>query len=131
MSYVGPQCTLRRRSPSNHSGTAFSGFGDDEDGFYKTYSRAFMEVWDAEKEWADLASDSGGAGAAGENAWGRGNPPDMGGSQDPFETADAFYSRWSGFVSGLSFGWVDDYNLNEVSDWSPCFEAVLRVSLIG
>lgn len=42
----------------------------------------------------------------------------MGGSKDTFETADAFYGSWSSFVSGLSFGWVDEYNVNEVSNVS-------------
>lgn len=38
----------------------------------------------------------------------------MGGANDGFETAEKFYSSWSAFVSGLSFGWVDEYNVNEV-----------------
>lgn len=94
-----------------NSATAFSGFGDDESGFYQTYSRAFQEVWDAEREWSDSDVHDGG----GEHWWGRGDAPDLGGSRDSFEMADVFYSKWSGFVSGLSFGWEDEYNLNEVS----------------
>lgn len=38
----------------------------------------------------------------------------MGLGRDPYEVAEAFYSSWSGFVSELSFGWVDEYNVNEV-----------------
>lgn len=100
-----------RPVPVHNSASAFSGFGDDESGFYQTYSKAFQEVWEAEKEWGDVDSS---ADAGRHHVWGKGEAPEMGGSQDSFETANAFYSAWNGFASGLSFGWVDDYNVNEV-----------------
>ncbi|CAM9177998.1 unnamed protein product, partial [Hapterophycus canaliculatus] len=96
------------------SATAFSGFGDDEAGFYQTYSRAFRQVWDSERDWGEVSSSSSSS-MRGGLRWGQGEPPSMGGSRDPFETADAFYGAWSSFVSRLSFGWVDEYNVNEVS----------------
>lgn len=46
--------------------------------------------------------------------WGKGEAPEMGRGNDPHDVPDAFYSSWSGFLSGLSFGWVDEYNVNEV-----------------
>ncbi|CAM9198886.1 unnamed protein product, partial [Ectocarpus sp. 8 AP-2014] len=90
------------------SAAAFSGFGDDESGFYQTYTRAFREVWDAERDWGEASSDGSG--------WGQGSLPEMGGSKDSYETAEEFYGTWSGFVSGLSFGWVDEYNVNEAEN---------------
>lgn len=100
----------------------FSGFGDDESGFYETYGRAFREVWDSERDWGEVSSD--------EKRWGQGDAPEMGRSTDGYETAEAFYSGWSGFVSSLSFGWVDEYNLNEVSrpSNSPGGQLVLGTS---
>lgn len=94
------------RPPVSHSASAFSGFGDDESGFYQTYTRAFQGVWEAERDWGQVSSDGSG--------WGQGDAPELGWGSDSYETADAFYSSWSGFVSGLSFGWVDEYNVNEV-----------------
>ena len=88
------------------SAAAFTGFGDDEAGFYKTYAKAFREVWESERDWGEASSAEGG--------WGRGDAPEMGRSTDAYEVAEAFYSSWSEFVSRLSFGWVDDYNINEV-----------------
>ncbi|CAN0285382.1 unnamed protein product [Ectocarpus sp. 6 AP-2014] len=90
------------------SAATFSGFGDDESGFYQTYTRAFREVWDAERDWGEASSDGIG--------WGQGSSPEMGGSKDSYETAEEFYGTWSGFVSGLSFGWVDEYNVNEAEN---------------
>lgn len=98
---------LAVRVTSACSAAAFSGFGDDESGFYQTYTRAFREVWDAERDWGEASSDGSG--------WGQGSPPEMGGSKDSYETAEEFYGTWSGFVSELSFGWEDEYNVNEVS----------------
>lgn len=96
---------------SKNSATAFSGFGDDEAGFYQTYERAFREVWDSERDWGEVSSSDNRDGTV----WGQGEAPPMGRSKDSYETADSFYGSWSGFVSGLSFGWVDEYNVNEVS----------------
>lgn len=106
-----------------NSASAFDGFGDDESGFYQTYSRAFQQVWEAEQDWGDLDSSpdaagesaSGGRSAGGRITWGKGEAPSMGRGDDPYEVAEAFYSSWSSFASGLSFGWVDEYNVNEVS----------------
>lgn len=99
---------------SEHSATAFSGFGDDESGFYQTYERAFREVWDSERDWGEVSSSDNRNGTV----WGQGEAPSMGGSNGSYEMADDFYGSWSGFVSGLSFGWVDEYNVNEV--WPRC-----------
>ncbi|CAN0191536.1 unnamed protein product [Scytosiphon promiscuus] len=98
------------------SGTAFSGFEDDEGGFYQTYSRAFQQVWESEREWGEVSSSASSSSGGGRLRWGQGEPPSMGGSKDTFETADAFYGSWSTFVSGLSFGWVDEYNINEAEN---------------
>lgn len=92
------------------SAAAFAGFGDDESGFYQTYSNAFREVWDSESEWGEVSSDARNTNVR----WGQGDAPEMGGSTSTYEVAEEFYSSWSAFVSGLSFGWVDEYNVNEV-----------------
>lgn len=94
---------------STCSAAAFTGFGDDDAGFYQTYSKAFQEVWERERDWGEAGATPG------TESWGNGDPPEIGRSTDGYETAEAFYTRWSGFVSGLSFGWVDEYNVNEVS----------------
>lgn len=107
-----------------NSASAFDGFGDDESGFYQTYSRAFQQVWEAEQDWSDLDSSpdatgekaSGGRSGGGRITWGKGEAPRMGRGNDAYEVAEAFYSSWSAFASGLSFGWVDEYNVNEVSN---------------
>lgn len=111
--YFRNRLTLFSRITGN-SATAFSGFGDDESGFYKTYERAFREVWDSERDWGEVSSQNGKGAGGGTAVWGQGEPPSMGGSKDRYETADLFYGSWSGFVSGLSFGWADEYNVNEV-----------------
>lgn len=97
-----------------YSGAAFDGFGDDESGFYETYSRAFGKVWEAERDWGEVSSDAGSTSHNNNGRWGQGDAPEMGGSTASYETAEAFYFGWSGFVSRLSFGWVDEYNVNEV-----------------
>lgn len=115
----GGSCSIILLDPNGlptfeNSATAFSGFGDDESGFYQTFERAFREVWDSERDWGEVSSgNSKGAGSG--IVWGKGEPPSMGGSKDSYETADRFYGSWSSFVSVLSFGWVDEYNVNEVS----------------
>ncbi len=74
-------------------------------------------MWESERDWGEAPSSSSGGNGSGSSkggGWGHGDPPSMGESKDGYETADAFYSSWAGFVSGLSFGWVDEYNVNEV-----------------
>lgn len=105
------------------SAAAFSGFGDDDAGFYQTYSRAFQEVWERERDWGEPAA------APGEESWGNGDPPEIGRSTDGYETAEAFYNRWICFVSGMSFGWVDEYNVNEVSIICPWCSGTVRIGL--
>ncbi|CAM9196423.1 unnamed protein product [Discosporangium mesarthrocarpum] len=80
------------------SSTAFSGFGDDESGFYRTYERVFQEIWVNE---ADVRSK------------GEPQPPHMGNHDSPYAQAADMYSFWESFVTKLTFGWVDEYNLSE------------------
>lgn len=65
-------------------------------------------MWDSERDFGEVSVD--------EQGWGQGDAPEMGGCDGSYEIAEAFYSRWRGFVSGLSFGWVDEYNVNEVRE---------------
>lgn len=114
-----------------NSASAFTDFGDGESGFYQTYRRAFQEVWEAEKEWGDFESVSGSdianGGGGGGGGCGKGEAPKMGLSGDSYEVADAFYASWSTFVSRLSFGWVDEHNVNEVGPRAVSFVCFLTI----
>jgi len=80
--------------------SSFSGYGDDETGFYAVYRNAFEEIDAAELKNPNLESEPIPS-------------PGFGMSTSSDKDVLSFYAVWSGFVSRLSFGWADQYNPNE------------------
>lgn len=77
--------------------SCFSGFNDDEGGFYDVYSTIFDEIVDAEEE----------------RGSGDPNLPEFGDSASTETEVYAFYSAWENFVTTVTFTWHDKYNTLE------------------
>ena len=80
------------------SSSAYSGFGDDERGFYAAYSRVFEAVDKAER-------DSG--------AKGKPPAPELGRSDAAWSEVRGFYAHWEAFSTGRSMAHVDLYDTRE------------------
>ncbi len=80
------------------SSSAYSGYGDDPQGYYAVYRGVFEKVDERER-------DGGMPGVGGKD----GPAPGFGSPESPWSEVSAFYAYWGDFVSRLSFGWADQY----------------------
>jgi len=82
------------------SSSCYSGYGDDEGGFYAVYRSVFEKIEELEKE--DIGSDEYEA------------PPLFGDSTTPWTSGPGrFYTYYDGFSTRRAFAWCDMYNPNE------------------
>ena len=77
------------------SSSAYSGFGDDEDGFYSVYAKVF----------SDLADD--------ESRHGKATRPTFGKSTSEWSSVRDFYAYWEGFSTARSCAGADLYDTRQ------------------
>jgi DnaJ homolog subfamily A member 5 len=94
--------------PFMHAG-CYSGYGDDEKGFFAVYTKVFTQIFKQEEEgWviegnieampqADLPTDYG----TGSSDW---------------ALVSNFYTMWESFSSCRAFAWADKYNTKDAED---------------
>eukprot|EP01118_Nematostelium_gracile_P000083 TRINITY_DN10072_c0_g1_i1.p1 TRINITY_DN10072_c0_g1~~TRINITY_DN10072_c0_g1_i1.p1 ORF type:complete len:507 (+),score=169.07 TRINITY_DN10072_c0_g1_i1:53-1573(+) len=82
------------------STSCFSGFGDDEEGFYSVYRDVFEQL-DAEEEEVEDEDEY------------HDQAPSFGNSKTPYSEVKKFYTFWSDFVSKRSFSYCDVYKTTE------------------
>lgn len=94
--------------PFMHAG-CYSGYGDDENGFFAVYTKVFTQIFKQEEEgWviegnieampqADLPTDYG----TGSSDW---------------ALVSNFYTMWESFSSCRAFAWADKYNTKDAED---------------
>ncbi|XP_064624905.1 dnaJ homolog subfamily C member 21-like [Lineus longissimus] len=79
----------------------YSGYGDDEDGFYATYREVFKKLSAEDYEFMDDEDSDY-------------NFPDFGASQSSYEeVVHDFYSFWESFCTSKSFAWKDEFDTRE------------------
>eukprot|EP00002_Diphylleia_rotans_P002081 TRINITY_DN11287_c0_g1_i1.p1 TRINITY_DN11287_c0_g1~~TRINITY_DN11287_c0_g1_i1.p1 ORF type:complete len:690 (+),score=182.70 TRINITY_DN11287_c0_g1_i1:44-2113(+) len=81
------------------STSIYTGYGDDEQGFYFTYATIFRKIDEIEE--INHASDESYRSA-----------PGFGDSKTPYAQVSAFYAYWTDFISRRTFSQVDKYNLS-------------------
>lgn len=84
----------------------FSGYEDDENGFFAVYQNVFLKLFEGEKEgWTS-----------------EGNiddmpfldiPTDFGSSKSEWSQIGPFYTAWESFTSCLAFAWADKYDTKD------------------
>ncbi|KAJ8901970.1 hypothetical protein NDN08_004172 [Rhodosorus marinus] len=85
------------------SGSAYRGYGDDDNGYYTVFSQLFNDIHDEERERVQCLSPDGDIDVA----------PDFGTSDSPWEEVRQFYTFWENFSSQRSFGFAEKWNLAE------------------
>jgi DnaJ family protein A protein 5 len=91
--------------PYQHAG-CYSGYGNDDQGYYQVYGMVFEKVFDGENDgWAS-----------------EGNieampllflPRSFGNADSEWSEVSAFYQAWESFSSCLAFAWADQYDVKE------------------
>ena len=91
--------------PYQHAG-CYSGYGNDDQGYYQVYGMVFEKVFDGENDgWAS-----------------EGNieampllflPRSFGNADSDWSDVSAFYQAWESFSSCLAFAWADQYDVKE------------------
>lgn len=77
----------------------YSGYGDDESGFYAVYGEVFQTIANEDKEFID------------EENW---EAPAFGNSQSDYEeVVKKFYSFWQTYFTAKSYVWVEKYDTRE------------------
>ncbi|KAA0168492.1 hypothetical protein FNF31_00374 [Cafeteria roenbergensis] len=82
------------------STSCFSGFGEDKEGFYSVYARAFDSVARAEARHRPRGSAA--------RDW-----PAFGTASSEWSDVAAFYRSWTNYASDMTFAWEDAHNTNE------------------
>lgn len=84
-------------------GSCFSGYEDNENGFYTVYRTVFekitkedIEFMDGKKEFYEI--------------------PSFGNSQTDYEKVAEFYIFWSNYMTKKSYVWLDPYNIKDIRD---------------
>lgn len=94
--------------PYMHPG-CFSGYGDDDGGFFAVYSDLFQQVFDSEQEgWVN----EGNIEAMPHSDL----PHDFGRSDSDWDLVGNFYRHWESFSSCRSFAWADKYDSKDAED---------------
>jgi len=85
------------------SGSAYRGYGDDDNGYYAVFSQLFNDIHDEERERVQRSSPDEDIDVA----------PDFGTSDSPWDEVREFYTFWENFSSQRSFGFAEKWNLAE------------------
>jgi DnaJ family protein A protein 5 len=86
--------------------TAYAGYADDEEGFFKVYRMVFASVFENENQTGNHDEfDIEGNGAR--------LPEDFGSSKAEWEDVANFYQSWESFTTTLNFAWADAYDVKE------------------
>jgi len=81
--------------------SCYSGFGDDEKGFYTVFREVFNTVAKEDLEFMDEQDSDF-------------EVPDFGRSADSYEeVCGRFYDYWSGYVTPRSYSWLDKYDTRQ------------------
>ena len=82
------------------STSAYSGYGDDEEGFYAVYAKVFAGINEEEATLAETPSMYEAA-------------PPFGAADAPWHETKAFYGRWEGFSTQRSCATSDKYDTRQ------------------
>ncbi|XP_074064646.1 dnaJ homolog subfamily C member 21 [Macrotis lagotis] len=83
--------------------TCYSGYGDDEKGFYAVYRNVFEMI--VKEELESMAEDS------------IEEFPSFGGSQSDYDTVvHPFYAYWQSFCTQKTFAWKEEYDTRQASN---------------
>jgi len=86
------------------SSSCFSGFGDDEDGFYGVYNEVFKTIAKEDLDFMDEQDSDF-------------EVPEFGSSSDDYEEVCAsFYGYWSAYSTPRSFSWLDKYDTRQAEN---------------
>lgn len=84
-------------------GSSFTGYGDDENGFYTVYRTVFekiakedIEFMEGKEEFCEI--------------------PSFGNSQTDYEKVATFYAYWSNYMTKKSYVWLDPYDIRDIRD---------------
>ena len=81
--------------------SCYSGFEDDEKGFYAVYREIFNKLAFEESEYLNDDDPS---------------PPMFGNSKSPYDDVNKFYGYWLSFCTKKSFSWLDTWDLSEAEN---------------
>lgn len=86
--------------------TCYSGFGDDEKGFYTVYRNLFESVVKEEMEHSKVVDEEEDEGF-----------PPFGDSQSDYDTVvHVFYGYWQSFCTRKNFAWKEEYDTRQASN---------------
>ncbi|KAL3841985.1 hypothetical protein ACJMK2_020061 [Sinanodonta woodiana] len=87
-----------------YTSSCYSGYGDDENGFYTVYRKVFHTI--AEQDYTFMDDRDSGD-----------ELPDFGNSTDSYEEiVKPFYDFWETYCTAKSYVWVDKYDIQEAPD---------------
>ncbi|KAJ8338975.1 hypothetical protein SKAU_G00357610 [Synaphobranchus kaupii] len=85
--------------------TCYSGFGDDEEGFYTVYRKLFESIVKEEMEHSKEEDEE------------EGEFPAFGDSQSDYDTVvHLFYGYWQSFCTRKNFAWKEEYDTRQASN---------------
>ncbi|XP_066566924.1 dnaJ homolog subfamily C member 21 isoform X2 [Amia ocellicauda] len=85
--------------------TCYSGYGDDEEGFYSVYRNIFEGITKEEKEFSKEQDED-------EEEF-----PTFGNSQSDYDTVvHLFYAYWQSFCTRKNFAWKEEYDTRQASN---------------
>ncbi|XP_041741315.2 dnaJ homolog subfamily C member 21 isoform X2 [Coregonus clupeaformis] len=84
--------------------TCYSGYGDDEEGFYTVYRNLFESITTEEMEHSKEEEEE-------EEEF-----PSFGDSQSDYDTVHLFYAYWQSFCTRKKFAWKEDYDTRQASN---------------
>uniref|UniRef100_A0A4W5PVT7 DnaJ homolog subfamily C member 21 n=1 Tax=Hucho hucho TaxID=62062 RepID=A0A4W5PVT7_9TELE len=84
--------------------TCYSGYGDDEEGFYTVYRNLFESITTEEMEHSKEEDEE-------EDEF-----PSFGDSQSDYDTVHLFYAYWQSFCTRKKFAWKEDYDTRQGSN---------------
>jgi DnaJ family protein A protein 5 len=85
---------------------AYSGYGDDEEGFFAVYRMVFTNIYEGENQGGYQDDEENGASS-------HRLPEDFGSSTTEWDQVAIFYQSWESFTSSLNFAWEDKYDTME------------------
>ncbi|XP_013994345.2 dnaJ homolog subfamily C member 21 [Salmo salar] len=84
--------------------TCYSGYGDDEEGFYTVYRNLFESITTEEMDHSKEEDEE-------EDEF-----PSFGDSQSDYDTVHLFYAYWQSFCTRKKFAWKEDYDTRQASN---------------
>uniref|UniRef100_A0A8C7IXN7 DnaJ homolog subfamily C member 21 n=1 Tax=Oncorhynchus kisutch TaxID=8019 RepID=A0A8C7IXN7_ONCKI len=84
--------------------TCYSGYGDEEEGFYTVYRNLFESITTEEMDHSKEEDEE-------EDEF-----PSFGDSQSDYDTVHLFYAYWQSFCTRKKFAWKEDYDTRQASN---------------